>query len=48
MATQSQIIGVSVNDQSTSHNVVRAGQRDLGIANVHLQAKYSNLIAVHL
>lgn len=39
VATQTKIIGISVHDQGTSHDVVRSGQRDMGIANGHLEER---------
>lgn len=44
VAAHSQVIGISVHDQGATHNVIRARQRDLRVANVYLKtAKVLNL-----
>lgn len=47
MATQAQIIGIRMDDQSTAHNVIRSGQGDVGVTDVHLELQPLKSIAVH-
>lgn len=42
MATQAQIIGIRMDDQSASHNVIRSSQGDVGVTDVHLELNHKN------
>lgn len=42
VSAQAQVIGIGVHDQGAAHNVVGSGQRDLGVADVHLEIDIKN------